>query len=295
MIQVAGMMLLPLVCFEIFYRIVPYMNTYSAQLAHQLEYTEQIASVGVNPAFILETLTELEGIPFLLCMLAGLVYLTGGAWRRDRFALLLLLWVLVPGVTWTVFGYPAPRSFLPLLPPLLLGAGLLMEWLCRWGQQKHKSLWPMAAIVCTALGFVLVSQFARLQPVIQAQSPWYAIAEQIIAYRDSNPESMVDDAELTLFTRPIYRYYLQETVGDEQAGGNLFIVDYTTRFQPALEDKIIRVESLCIPIASVTGNLDAGMIMQDMFSPYQVTRYRSKPAYQRIDVYDLERCGEQDR
>lgn len=308
MSALAGMMCAPLVAFEIPYRIIMPLarsrvsqsefgdkawvfRTYFEQLRFQLGFNLQIMDVGANPASILQILTRLESVPFLLLLLAGAIYLAWRAWQGDRPALLLLLWALIPYSIWSLFGVLAPRSFLPVLPPLVLGAGLLIERLWLGFPRRPKLSWPMAVTVGLFLGFTAIGQISRLVPLVESRSAWRSVANEIILYQDRNGESVIAYAELSSYAQPIYRYYLQQTVKRDLSEGDLFLVDVTARLQPALRSKIINAESQCKPAISIFDDLDVGMIMEDAFEPLMIARYRSGQLPHRIDVYELRHCG----
>jgi hypothetical protein len=294
-------MLTPLLFFETLYQsILPALRRmigegrwdlmgYLEQILFQSTFTSGMTTPGSNFMFFLKFLTRIESLPYLIVIVSGLFYLVYRSIQKNRIALLLLSWALVPWATWTLFGFPVPRSFLPLLPPLLLGAGWFFESLWFKFNQNRRSRWLVRGGLCVCLGLLIFEQSVRIIPVVQASSPWKIMTEQIAAYQSEHGKKWIRQSELTGYNTPIIVYYLKRAVTSDHAN-NLFIMDASSYMSGIYIEKRTELAQRCQPIISIEGDLEQGMILEDAFPDSFLSKYRNNQIPHRLEVFDVREC-----
>jgi hypothetical protein len=301
----AAMMIIPLLLFEIPYRIVipiaqnrvaesvysektQVFATYVEQIIFQLNFNSNFAEVGSEPTFILEIIARLESLPFLVSLLIGLLFLIYRSWRKDQIALLLFLWALIPWAIWALFGFKGPRSYLPMLPPLLLGAGLFIDSMWTNFNNSPRAQIQFLFVLVLFAAVLVLTQFNRLLPLMQARSAWKVAAEQILRYQETHGNRSVADAELSGYNQPIFRFYLQNIIDREKSTGDLLIIDGTSNRW--IKEEYVELTTNCDAIISVPNDLDSGMIMEEaLYDPFPAL-YRSGKIPHRIVIYDTQSC-----
>ena len=303
-IKLGLIMLVPLLLFEISSQIIlstirahdlsgslPGFSTYFQQIQSQVTLGEGVSNPGLHFPVILKVLWGLESKLYLALFVASLIFLTFQAFKKNRLALLLLLTILIPTAIWTVQGYPAPRSFLPILPALCLGTGYLIDNLFVWVRSKTSGrLWKAGFALAFLGSFLVIFQTGHITPMLQARSPWKLACEQIIARTGQRNKAMVAVAEISSYSLPLDQYYLKELVSRDKPNGKLFIIDFTTRTGSGFTEKIKRLESNCQPVLRQSAEVEIGMILEDAFYPALITDYKSGKLPHTIEVYDIRRC-----
>ncbi len=269
--------------------------SYFRQIHKQIFFWEgDVERHPLSPLFLFRFLGRLESLPYLLLLAGGAVFIIVHLIKRDRRALFLFLWTVIPFGIWTYFGFPGPRSFLPMLPALCLGAGsLLAATLTRLPHAGKNPLtfrnawsgvWGMAVLMVGLLG----SQASTLLPILKSRSPWELAAVHMAEYQDRHPGTTLADADLGGYNRGIMRFYLGNRIDKSLSRGDLVLSDCTRfdyrwylnlRLEPALLNRE--------PLLQIPDGLETGMIMLDAFYPEFCENHRQGAISHLVTVFDL--------
>ncbi len=268
-----------------------YFEQVHAQVFNIVEYEVRRS---LSPLYFPATLLQLEGWPMAFTLLSGAAFLIYSAYKRNSAAVFLLLWMAIPYFLWNRFGYPGPRSYLPILPVLCLGAGALVGIVLEnLNAREDYSRRLVLASVFILLMTLAAFQVFRLSPLMTAVSPWKEVGVKISELRANHGNLRVSDAEFSDFNRPLLRFYLKEAVDRINPESELLIIDFSHYHRRWWKShRFDEVEGKIIPLFSSRRDPAQGMVMLDPFDPEFVGDYQSGKYRRGVDIYAPGPCGQ---
>jgi hypothetical protein len=167
---------------------------------------EQIAPFSTDKSlpplstlFFPKIIYSLESLPVFLLLGIGLIFPFWLSFRKKIYGLFLSGLIVIPFILWTRVGYPGPRSFLPILFPLGLGAGLLLAQLTKFFRPRLAY-----AVVWVFLIAVFALQYPKTHLLIHGQSPWKKAS---LLLKTLGERACFAERGMSDYNRPILRFY----------------------------------------------------------------------------------------
>lgn len=223
-----------------------------------------------SKTFFFEWFIEYEGVIFVLILSIGIIFLLFKAFKGNKNSIFLAFMFFLPLIIWNSFGFPAPRSFVPMLIPACLAFGLFIDFL-------YEKFTNKAYYIITTTAFILFLNLYinsdKIISIINAKSPYKTIAQEIINFNNTKDGIIISNKELNANDKPILRFYLKKLVNKDIEQGNIFISDLVSNNElKELSDIIAHKYE---PNFSIEQKLENGMILEDGFPHKYLKEYKS--------------------